>query len=439
MASFSNPTAGSMSLDNPIPNKNTSAPHTHDTPTRNPRHDPRHLRDRPLSRHALPGHAPWVLVRTRYGRRFVHNTHTGVSLWRVPAEVEPGVRAFEREGEANEFAAHTGRAEETAEERATSARRRRSESLQREDEQAMMQALAETNGADVVDRPGTRAAEAAPASDSDSSYEEVEVTDSESEADAPKPAAASPAPLEFGEDDMAHQLAALASSPEPDSASPSPSPSPPPSPTPALHALFTTAAVNPFTPFPSLPTTLTTHPTFQSHPNPHTAWTQWSRSALAARAARSSSAAPPPPTPPFLALLHRHASPTQYWPDFRRRFKRHPALTDRRLPDRQREALYRAHVRRLRLDERVRRADLWALLREEGGAGRGGDGGGGGGGGDGDDGGGGAQGEDDGEDTLGLPPRVTGDVRFISLPREERDGVVREWRAATATATARAT
>ncbi len=45
---------------------------------------PLHERDRPKSKHALVGCEPWLLVRTRFGRRFVHDPAKGESFWRVP-------------------------------------------------------------------------------------------------------------------------------------------------------------------------------------------------------------------------------------------------------------------------------------------------------------------------------------------------------------------
>ncbi|KAI7342599.1 hypothetical protein KC336_g23182, partial [Hortaea werneckii] len=69
------------------------------------------------------------------------------------------------------------------------------------------------------------------------------------------------------------------------------------------------------------------------------------------------------PRIPYLALLAAHASPKLYWPEFKRKFKKDPALLDRKLPDKDKEKLYRDHVARLKLPESARKADLIALLK----------------------------------------------------------------------------
>src|SRR5579871_4492695 len=52
--------------------------------------------DRPKHKYEIPGCAPWVLVKTKLGRRFVHNTETGESFWKFPEDVMKGVIEFDR-------------------------------------------------------------------------------------------------------------------------------------------------------------------------------------------------------------------------------------------------------------------------------------------------------------------------------------------------------
>lgn len=215
---------------------------------RNARHDPRNAKDRPKSKHALPGFEPWVLVRTKLGRRFAHNTKTKESYWYIPKNVMPGVIAFERsekeekekqenqrwaeeqlrEMEAKSKAAKINKAADAEEGRS---RRRRSESLQREDEEAFMAELAaQAEHEEEQDaKEAVKAVEQKPvgpqAGDyaSDSEYEYVEVTDTEGEegddeeqahdtlptADGQVEEPQEDGPVEFGEDDIAYQLAAM--------------------------------------------------------------------------------------------------------------------------------------------------------------------------------------------------------------------------------------
>lgn len=200
---------GQQALKNaPSGARDRNTPNGHHGRQRNARHDPRTAKDRPKSKHDLPGYEPWILVRTKFGRRFAHNTKTKESLWYIPKDVMPGVIAFERsekedkekkdnqrwaeeqlrEMEAKSKAAKINKAADAEEGRS---RRRRSESLQREDEEAFMAELAaqaelaeEEDVKEVVQaieqKPqGPQAGDYA----SDSEYEYVEVTDTEGEED----------------------------------------------------------------------------------------------------------------------------------------------------------------------------------------------------------------------------------------------------------------
>ncbi|RMZ89191.1 hypothetical protein DV736_g3588, partial [Chaetothyriales sp. CBS 134916] len=61
--------------------------------------DPRkrgHGGDRPKSKKPIPGAEPWVLVITKFGRRFVHNTETKQSLWKFPQDIMMAVIDLDR-------------------------------------------------------------------------------------------------------------------------------------------------------------------------------------------------------------------------------------------------------------------------------------------------------------------------------------------------------
>ncbi|MBE7179770.1 MAG: WW domain-containing protein, partial [Terriglobus roseus] len=120
------------------------------------RRRPQHLQDRPKHRYNVPGCEPWVLVKTRLGRRFVHNADTGESVWRFPEHVMKAVVAWdvqrlrEKEGRGEEAAVGDGAGE-------------RGESM----------------GGPRVVKPAADAADDDEALGSDEEYEEVEVTDDE--------------------------------------------------------------------------------------------------------------------------------------------------------------------------------------------------------------------------------------------------------------------
>ncbi|GAB1743505.1 hypothetical protein NU219Hw_g436t1 [Hortaea werneckii] len=393
---------------------------------RDARFDRRNAQDRPRSKHALPGHEPWILVKTKFGRRFVHNTQTRESLWRIPDDVWPAVRDFdawerqqkEREENAKwaEQELQAMRQQSKAEEKNQRAdaeegrnRRRRSESLQREDEEAMMAELAaQAEHAEEQDaKNATKTVEPQVGEtgyDSEGSFEYVEVTDDEEGEDGgseagegglTEPARADDAtpgpvepedegPVEFGEDDIAYQLAAMGAdygldegeygSPPPEGWSEGAEGLPLSDEDAAnlFKDLLDDHHISPYTPWEKLllddasPSSIlhddryTALPTMKARRH---VFDDWARTKAASIQAARAQMEKQDPRIPYLALLADKASPKLYWPEFKRKFKREPALTDRKLPDRDKEKLYRDHIARLKLPESSRKADLIGLLQ----------------------------------------------------------------------------
>lgn len=392
---------------------------------RNVRNDPRHAKDKPKSKHVLPGYEPWILVRTKFGRRFVHNTETKESLWRISEDVFQGVKEFEmlekdqKEKDANakwaEDQLKQMRAEQARKEQKGAAkdesdgrnRRRRSESLQREDEAALMAELAAE--AEHVEENDAKQAvktveplqpkmvqDAEGGYGSDSSYEEVEVTDSEFEDDEtdPRPAGVGDAgaattqedggPMEFGEDDIAYQLAAMeqdydneeqyeeeGSQPdeyyeedeEPDMTEDEAAAT--------FRAMLDDHGVNPFTPWEKLiadesETGIIMDDRYTVLPSTRArkaVWESWVKDTAARLKEERAKAETLDPKVPYLAVLAERASPKLYWPEFKRKYRKESVLNDRKLSDKDREKLYRDHMNRLKLPEKTRKADLTALLK----------------------------------------------------------------------------
>lgn len=387
----------------------------------NARNDPRNGSDKPKSKQALPGYEPWVLVRTKYGRRFVHNEETKESFWRFPPDVVEGVREFDalqrqqKEKEANakwaEEQLEQMRAEQAAKDTSgrghdRETRRRRSESLQREDEAALMVELAaEGEKADEVvamnvvrSVPPLQPKIVEDANDgygSDSSYEVIEVTDSEFEGEdketEPRPseqqteqAAAGvthhdEGPVEFGEDDIAYQLAAMEEDfddhdeveeeglqtreyyeeeVEEEAVV-------------AFREMLDDHNISPFTTWEKLiedesDNGILMDDRYTVLPNMRTrkaVWETWVKDAAARLKEERAKAGIQDPKVPYLAFLAEKASPKLYWPEFKRKYRKEVILNDRKLNEKDREKLYRDHINRLKLPERTRKADLITLLK----------------------------------------------------------------------------
>jgi hypothetical protein len=71
------------------------------------------------------------------------------------------------------------------------------------------------------------------------------------------------------------------------------------------------------------------------------------------------------PVIPYLALLDRHATPKLYWPEFRRKYKKEPEMKDGKISDKDKEKLYRDHIKRLGMRSSDLKSDLSALLRAQ--------------------------------------------------------------------------
>ncbi|KAK6412309.1 hypothetical protein LTR95_017986 [Oleoguttula sp. CCFEE 5521] len=385
------------------------------------RSDPRNARDRPKSQHPLPGHEQWLLVRTKYGRRFAHNVTTKESFWRIPNTLMPAVYALERaeredQAEEAERAKNAAWAEEQLKAMRTEVqpnvdngsderqRRRRSESLQREDEEAMMAEFAAQAEKDEEEsakaaKPPVREPEALRVGDygSDSEYEYVEVTDTEGEdhdkdeetaplvVDAPDAAVdQEPAPVEFTEDDIAYQLAAMGADYDLDPGEyggdadeedyESGAEGLPLSSEEAAHLfreLLNDHGISPYTPWDKLiadesPDSIMLddrYTVLSSTRARKEVWERWTRDKAAQLRIERNQMEKLDPKIPYLAFLSDNATPKLYWPEFKRKYRKDSVMTDRKLSDKDREKLYRDHVARLKLPEATRKADLKILLK----------------------------------------------------------------------------
>lgn len=381
----------------------------------------RRVDDRPKSKHVLPGYEPWVLVKTKLRRRFVHNTETKESFWYIPKDVMPGVIDFDKwEAEQKEKAANAKWAEEQLKEMREQSkvgeinqaadtegrsRRRRSESLQREDEAAMLAELAaqaEHQEEQDVKQVVQAVQHIEAGYNSDSSYEEVEVTDSEGEEHDPAkpsgneihgqdaefvrqdpPEGVENAPVEFGEDDIAWQLEAMGEDygldpgeygeggndewdegaeglpfTDEDAAN-------------LFRDLLDDYRISPFTPWDKIVADesassilhddrYTVLPNMRARKEVFDAWAKDKAAQLKQERAAMEKL---DPKIPYLAFLHDKATPKLYWPEFKRKFKREADMNDRKLSDKDREKLYRDHINRLKLSESTRKADLIDLLK----------------------------------------------------------------------------
>ncbi|KAK4211599.1 Pre-mRNA-splicing factor dre4 [Rhypophila decipiens] len=358
--------------------------------------------DKPRSKVAIPGHEPWVLVYTKYGRRFAYNSAKNASYWRIPEKLMPAILELDKE---------------------RIRLKALGKSLDEKDEGDKQKSAAGPSP-----RPATHEDEA-PAHDYDSSeYEEVEVTDDEGDeqedGNAPKrqrteEPTENQGPVEFTEADIAAQLAAMGADyaddeegeyygydeemgeggdagvllSEQDTRE-------------LFKDLLNDFNINPYSPWEKLieegkvfdDPRYTVLGTTRERKE---VWEEWSRAKIQQLKEMRAKESKKDPKIPYLALLQEKATPKLYWPEFKRKYKKEEAMKDTKLSDKDREKLYREHINRLKMPQSQLKADLKKLLESVA-----------------------LSALNNTTMVSHLPPQVLGDIRYISLDPQIRDPFV---------------
>ena len=324
-------------------------------------------KDRPKKSHPIPGCTPWHLVSTKLGRRFVYNPDSGESFWNFPSNVMKGVVEYdrlereERLKKQRYLASGDEQAEQavaTAGERIPTASRAPAKVTKE-----LEQKLVDSDGED---------------------YEEVEVTDDEDEVQSTKLQQTGDPDVEqvveFNEDDIAYQLAAMGEDygldpgeygdggdrdleegaqglvlTEEDSKG-------------LFKDLLNDYHVSPYTPWEKIVETgqiieddrYTVLPNMKSRKE---VWDEWSRLRIQDLREQRQREEKKDLKVPYFAFLEKYATPKLYWPEFRRKYKKEPEMHNTKLNDKDRERWYREHISRLKLPEPTLKGDLVKLLK----------------------------------------------------------------------------
>ncbi|KAK0617618.1 hypothetical protein B0T14DRAFT_396722, partial [Immersiella caudata] len=348
--------------------------------------------DKPKSKVAIPGCEPWILVYTKYGRRFAYNPIKNASYWRIPEKLMPAI-------------------------------------LELDQARIRQKAIGDTSKQEG--EPGEATASLGPMAkhtsekeqphDYDSSeYEEVEVTDDEGDGDGAEGSAPKrqrteepgyDQPAEFTEADIAAQLAAMnaeyGSDMDYDNPDDDEYDDTPPLSDADARALFKDLLddfkINPYSPWEKLieegkvipDPRYTVLPTTRARKE---VWEEWSREKITHLKALRATEEKKDPRIPYLAFLAEHATPKLYWPEFRRKYKKEAPLKDTKLSDKDRERWYREHINRLKLPQSALKSDVKKLLESV------------------------PLAQLNNQTlTSHLPSQVLSDIRYISLPASIRD------------------
>lgn len=349
--------------------------------------------DKPRRKEPIPGCEPWILVYTKYSRRFVYNPVKNASYWRIPEKLMPGILELDK---------------------------------------ARIRAKA---GGDIEKRPEQKKADepakATPAEEhgDSSEYEEVEVTDDEAddndgEAHLSKrqrtedPDAMDEGVIEFTEEDIAMQLQAMGEAYGLDPGEyddgnaeewPEGAEGIPLSVEDSKYLfkdLLNDFNINPYSPWEKLLeegklvddiryTALSTTKARRD------CWDEWTREKIAELKEQRARQEKKDPKIAYLAFLQEKATPKLYWPEFKRKFRKEAPMKDLNLNDKDREKAYREHINRLKMPQSKLKSDLTALLKAQP-----------------------VHLLHNASLSTGLPSPVLTDIRYISLEPKVRDPLV---------------
>jgi hypothetical protein len=372
----------------------------------------RHRRreDRPKSKQAIPGCEPWLLVKTKLGRRFVYNPETNESYWKFPADVLKGVVELDRQERDKKARKERGEDEDEAE----------SEHIQPDGRNQTVP------GGTISEGTDSRAvADGQDAQDDSDEYEEVEVTDSEGEGEqgSKRPrteseSAGGNGPLEFDEDDIEYQLAAMG---EEYGLDPGEYGEPgedgweegaeglsltDEEATALFRDLLDDFQINPFTTWEKIVEEGriiddSRYTVLSNMKLRREVFSTWSRDRIQEVKERKQKEEKKDPRIKYLSFLQEHATPKLYWPEFKRKYRKEEEMRHTQLSDKDREKYYRDHISRLKLPESTRKSDLSTLLKSIP-----------------------LRQLNRSSNVEALPPTILTDIRYISLPPKTRDPLV---------------
>ena len=302
-------------------------------------------------------------MKTKLGRRFIHNPESNESFWKIPPEILVGVVEYDRlEREAKERKARGEEMEDVA----------------RQEPEPV------TSGQQKPEEVATGAA--VDGGEESDEYEEVEVTDSEGEEEQPLKRPRTDGgdeqqqAMEFTEEDMEYQLAAMGEEygldpgeyGEPGEEEWEEGAEGLPLTEEDATALFRDLLddyhINPFSTWENIieegriidDTRYTVLPNMKTR---REVWSNWTRDRIQDLREHKAKQEKKDPRIKYLAFLQEHATPKLYWPEFKRKYRKEPEMKDSQLSDKDREKHYRDLVSRLKQSESTRKSDLSALLK----------------------------------------------------------------------------
>lgn len=314
-------------------------------------------------------------MKTKLGRQFVYNSEKDESFWSIPPDVMRGVDELEKRGwekrTEHEKNQTSDEEEDVAEAKA-------------ESELAIpanvTPTVAPEPGSSLVTNQETNRL----AFDSDGEeYEEVEVTDNEDEEIPSKRQRTEEEnveqPVEFNEDDIAFQLAAMGQDygldpgeygdgdeelvegaeglalTEEDAKA-------------LFKDMLSDQGISPYMTWEKIMEAgrIVEDERYTALPNMRSrkeVWGEWTRGMIQRLKEQQEQEEKKDPKIPYFVFLQKNATPKLYWPEFRRKYRKEPEMYTNKLSDKNREKWYRDYISRLKLPEATLKSDLVKLLK----------------------------------------------------------------------------
>lgn len=345
----------------------------HPTRRSQPEHKtPRQPTDKPVSKIAIPGHEPWILILTKFGRRFVHNSTKNTSYWRIPDKLKPAILGLDRARILKNVLDNKAHVDLPASEPHDAEYRDALSMSKKGDPDANL---------GVDEEASTLLRSAARVGYSDSEYEVVEMSEDGEDDESGvygnvlkrQKMEYADGPTEFGEDDMAFQLQAAAvdsGGPGTDGiwevAEDNVESSDDDAPT-LFRALLDDFNINPYSSWEKIieegniiddPRYIVLK-TMKSRKN---VWEDWSKARIKELKEKKSTEEKVDPLLSYLSLLQRYATPRLFWPEFKRKYKKEAEIRELSLSDKEKEKWYRDFVTRLKLPQATLKSDFTELL-----------------------------------------------------------------------------
>lgn len=327
--------------------------------------------DKPRRKEAIPGCEPWILVYTKYSRRFVYNPVKNASYWRIPEKLMPAILEMDKKrilkSAAGEDETKEADDDQSKEEESKDAEKTAALDADYESDAYMYDEVEVDDEGQVVDRQGDENDDG----EHSSKRQRIEMGDEQGQG-----------PTEFTEEDIIAQLQAMGEDyglepgdyddgnmedwpegaegvefSEEDAKF-------------LFKDMLIDLNINPYSSWDKLleegkvveDARYTALSTTKARKE---CWDEWTREKIAGLKEQRAKQEKKDPKIAWMAFLQEKASPKLYWPEFKRKYRKEDPMKDMKLSDKDREKSYREHINRLKMPQTTLKSDLTALLKAQ--------------------------------------------------------------------------